>query len=35
MATEAKQEKWRKHIAACTSSGLGIQEWCKMNAIVE
>lgn len=33
MAMKEKQEQWRRHIEACTSSGLSIQEWCKVNSI--
>ncbi len=33
MTMKEKQEQWHRHIMACTSSGLSIQEWCKTNAI--
>ena len=33
MTMKEKQEQWRKHIVACTSSGLSIQAWCKANTI--
>ena len=33
MTMNTKQEQWREHIAACTSSGLSIHEWCKVNAV--
>ena len=33
MTMISKQEQWRKHIDECTSSGLSIQEWCKVNDV--
>ena len=33
MTMIAKQKQWRKRIDECTSSGLSIQEWCKVNAV--
>lgn len=34
MTNLLKEEQWRSHIAACTSSGMSAKAWCKANDII-
>jgi len=34
MTELSKEEQWRSHIEACTSSGMSAKAWCKANNVI-
>ena len=34
MIEQSKEEQWRSHIEACTSSGMSAKAWCKANGVI-